>query len=98
LADWAASHGVRLSVGRTGSCHDNAVAESFFGTFKNEFYHLCDFATREQARVASLGYVEGYYNRHRPHSTIDYQIPGEVMDSFFARFNAMMERQLPFVA
>ena len=27
LAAWAAAHGVRLSVGRTGSCHGNAAAE-----------------------------------------------------------------------
>jgi putative transposase len=26
-------------VGRTGSCHDNALAESFFATLKNEWYY-----------------------------------------------------------
>ena len=31
---------VRLSVGRTGSCHDNTVAESLFATLKNEWYYL----------------------------------------------------------
>jgi transposase InsO family protein len=31
-----AGHGMRLSVGRTGSCFDNAVAESFFATLKTE--------------------------------------------------------------
>ena len=101
MADWAAAHDVRLSVGRTGSCHDNAVAESFFGTFKNEMYHLCDFATREEARVASVEYVEGYYNRRRPHSTIDYQIPAEKMDAFFSRMATVLEmerRALPLAA
>lgn len=29
---------MRLSVGRTDSCLDNVVAESFFGAFKNEVY------------------------------------------------------------
>ena len=100
MADWAAAHGVRLSVGRTGSCHDNAVAESFFGTFKNEMYHLRSFATREEARIASVEYVEGYYNRRRPHSTIDYEIPAEKMEAFLARMGAMLAResQLPLAA
>lgn len=100
MADWAGAHGVRLSVGRTGSCHDNAVAESFFGTFKNEMYHLRSFATREEARLASIEYVEGYYNRRRPHSTIGYQAPAEKMDAFFGRFEAMLEREasLPLAA
>lgn len=35
-AQAAADLGVRLPVERKGSRHDNAVAESFFGTFKNE--------------------------------------------------------------
>jgi putative transposase len=39
FAAWAAAHDVRLSVGRTGSCHDNALAESLFATLKNEWYY-----------------------------------------------------------
>jgi transposase InsO family protein len=31
---------VRLSVGRTGSYHDNTVAKSLFATLKNEWYYL----------------------------------------------------------
>src|SRR5690625_3151681 len=40
---------VRLSIGRTGSCHDNAVAESWFAMLKNEMYHRYRFATRAAA-------------------------------------------------
>lgn len=93
MAEWAAARGVRLSVGRTGSCHDNAVAESFFGTFKSEMYHRFSFATRDEARAASVGYVEGYYNRRRPHSSIDYERPADKMASFMARMDAAAERE-----
>lgn len=85
LAGWAAAHDVRLSVGRTGSCHDNAVAESFFATLKNEMYSLRSWATRAEARHACVEFIEGYYNRQRPHSTIGYQIPAERMGAFMER-------------
>ena len=98
MADWALAHGIRLSVGRTGSCHDNAVAESFFGTFKNEMYRHHTFATRDSARLASIEYVEGYYNRRRPHSTIGYQIPANLMDGFFSRMDAQAEREAMLAA
>ena len=39
FAACSAAHDVRLSVGRTGSCHDNALAKSFFATLKNEWYY-----------------------------------------------------------
>ena len=93
MAGWAAAHGVRLSVGRTGSCRDNAVAESFFGTFKNEMYHLRSFATRDEARIASVGYIEGYYNRRRPHSSIGYECPASKMEAFMRRMDEMAERE-----
>lgn len=100
MAEWAAAHAVRLSVGRAGSCLDNAVAESFFGTFKNEMYHLRPFATRDEARVASVGYVEGYYNRRRPHSSIGYEFPAAKMEAFLRRMDEMAEREAaaPFAA
>lgn len=59
LARWAEANDVRPSVGRTGSCHDNAVAESFFASLKDEMCHLGSFATRAEARVAVVDYVEG---------------------------------------
>ena len=42
LAEWARANDVRLSCSRTGNCHDNAVAESFFATLKNEFFYHRD--------------------------------------------------------
>lgn len=58
LARWAAEHEVRLSVGRTGSCHDNVVAESFFGTLKNEMYHRRKWKTRLEAGNAVIDFIE----------------------------------------
>ena len=78
----------RLSVGRTGGCHDNAVAESFFDTPNNEMFHLRGFATRAEARDAVVEYIEACCNRRRAHSTIDYRIPAEVMAELQARAEA----------
>lgn len=93
LADWARANDVRLSVGRTGSRRDNAVAESFFGTLKNEMWHRRSFATRAEARVAVTGYIEAYYNRRRPHSTIAYKTPAQAMAEFFERFERAMREE-----
>ena len=38
--------GIRQSVGRTGICYDNALAESFFGALKNELVHRTQYPTR----------------------------------------------------
>lgn len=74
----AAELGVRLSVGRTGSCHDNAVAESWFSMLKNEMYYRHSFATRARARFAVTDYIEVFYNRQRRHSTLGYRTPAAV--------------------
>ena len=85
LARWAKENKVRLSCSRTGNCHDNAVAESFFATLKNEMYYRRNFKTRLEAHYAVIEFIEGYYNRRRPHSSIGYKIPAQVMEDFFER-------------
>jgi putative transposase len=61
---------VRTSVGRTGVCWDNAAAESFFASLKNEMFYRQSFATRARARFAVADYIEVFYNRRRLHSTL----------------------------
>lgn len=68
-------HGMRPSMSRRGNCYDNAVAESFFSTLKNELVHYCDFRTRDEARTAIFEYIEVFYNRQRRHQTLGYLSP-----------------------
>jgi transposase InsO family protein len=56
---------------------DNAVAESFFSTLKNELVHHCDFRTRNHAKAAIFDYIEGFYNRTRLHQGLGYRTPLE---------------------
>ena len=49
-------------MSRTGNCWDNAVAESFFHTFKTELIYLEDFATHEQAQTAVFEDIEVFYS------------------------------------
>lgn len=70
-----ADHGITASMSRRGNCHDNAVAESFFSSLKNEVIHGRVFANREDAQAVVTDYVEVYYNRHRLHQSLNYQTP-----------------------
>ena len=72
---------MRSSMGRTGVCWDNAMAESFFGALKNEWLDRMVFRNREQARREVVKYIEGFYNRRRLHSGLGYRVPLEVHTS-----------------
>jgi putative transposase len=69
--------GFTCSMSRKGECHDNAVAESFFGTLKTELVDDSDYLTRQQAKQSLFEYIEVFYNRHRRHSYLDYVSPVE---------------------
>lgn len=79
---------VRRSVGRTGVCYDNAWAESFNGTLKNERVNRTEYPTREHARKDIISYIELRYNQIRLHSGIDYRTPNEVESEWFDRNEA----------
>lgn len=66
------------SMSRRGNCWDNAISESFFHTLKVELIHQNQYVTRDQAQRSIFQYIEGYYNKKRMHSSIDYKTPYEV--------------------
>ena len=66
------------SMGRTGICWDNALAESFFASLKNELVYRIALPTRGKARLVIAEYIEVFYNRQRLHSANDYKTPAEV--------------------
>ncbi|WP_374755523.1 IS3 family transposase [Fibrisoma limi] len=41
------------------------------------------FETRHQAKLATFEYIEGWYNRQRKHSTLDFQTPFQCESYFF---------------
>ena len=82
LARFARENNLLRSVGRTGVCWDNAVAESFFSMLKNEMYHRYTFTTGARARFAVMDYIEVFYNRQRVHSTLGYHTPAEVRHAY----------------
>lgn len=69
--------GARPSMSRKGDCYDNAVAESFFHTLKNELMDEMPFRTRAEARTKLFDYIEVFFNRQRRHSTLGYVSPAE---------------------
>lgn len=72
-------HKIRPSVGRTGVCWDNAWAESFNATLKNERVHRMVYPTREKAiNFCCLVDRDRPCNHTRLHSTLGYRTPNEV--------------------
>jgi transposase InsO family protein len=74
---FARARGFVLSVGRTGQCWDNAVAESFFATIKRELIDTRAWPTRAGLRAAIFDWIEGWYNTRRLHSSLGYLSPAQ---------------------
>ncbi|MFD0344921.1 integrase core domain-containing protein [Kitasatospora aburaviensis] len=66
-----------MSVGRTGQCWDNALAESFFATLKRELLGDHPWPNRTTARTAIFEWIEAWYNIRRLHSSLGYRSPAE---------------------
>ncbi|WP_258311351.1 integrase core domain-containing protein [Streptomyces sp. NWU49] len=67
--------GVTQSMGRVGSCFDNAVSEAFNSVLKGEYVQRHTFATRTEARLRIATWITGFYNTHRLHSVCGYRSP-----------------------
>jgi transposase InsO family protein len=76
---------IRQSVGRTGICYDNSLAESTNGAVKVELVNREEYPTRAYAEKQIARYIELFYNSRRLHSRLGYQTPQEVLDGYYRK-------------
>jgi putative transposase len=74
--------GIRQSVGRTGICFDNSLAESFNAALKVERVHRTAYPARKKAKEDIARYIELRYNRMRLHSALGYRTPQEALTEY----------------
>ncbi len=72
-------------MSKKGDCWDNSVAESFFGSLKQERVQWMKYQTRFEAQQDILNYITMFYNHERLHSYLDYISPNqfEMQNSIF---------------
>ena len=72
-------HEVKGSISRKGDCRDNAVAESFFGSLKQEQVQVQwqNYQTRYGAQQDLSDYICMFYNSNRLHSYLNYMSPND---------------------
>lgn len=73
-----AKHGMVVSISRKRNCYDDAVAECFFNSLKNELVYERYDHTCEDARVKIVEFIEAFYSRQRLHQTHEYLGPEQV--------------------
>ena len=69
--------GLRISMSRAGNPYDNAKAEHFMRTLKDEEVNGRTYASLEDARANIGAFLENVYNRGRLHSALGYKPPVE---------------------
>jgi putative transposase len=74
------AHGLRISMSRAGNPYDNAKAERFMRTLKDEEVNGKTYASLEDARQHIGAFLETVYNRGRLHSALGYKPPVEFED------------------
>jgi putative transposase len=72
-----AKAGLRQSMSARANPYDNAWTESFIGTLKHEMLQGGCFIDHTDARLEIFEYIEGYYNTHRKHSSLNYKTPNQ---------------------
>ncbi len=68
---------ITQSFRNKGCPYDNACIESFHAIIKKEEIYTTTYKTYEEANVAIFQFIEGWYNRKRLHSAINYLTPNE---------------------
>ena len=77
-------HNLIPSMSRRGNCHDNAVAESFFATFKKRVTRRRIYPTREDAKTEVFNFIEMFYNPIKRHTHTGGVSPAKFEEQYFS--------------
>lgn len=77
------------SMSRRGNCHDNAVAESFFATFKKRVTQKKIYATRTEAKTEIFNFIEMFYNPIKRHSHTGGVSPVQFENDYFQKLQSV---------
>jgi len=83
------ANNLKPSMSRRGNCHDNAVAESFFATFKKRVTKKKIYATREEAKREIFNFIEMFYNPIKRHSHTGGVSPMKFEEDYFSRLESV---------
>ena len=78
--------GFRLSYSKKGCPFDNAPMESFHSVLKKEEVYLKHYSSFHEANIRLFDYINGFYNRNRIHSAINFLSPIQFENSLFYSF------------
>lgn len=67
--------GFKLSYSKKGCPFDNAPMESFHSVLKKEEVYMKHYSSFDEANIRLFDYINGFYNRNRIHSSINYLSP-----------------------
>ena len=87
--DFLRAHQLEVGMSRRGNCHDDAVAESFFSSMKLERIKKKIYASRDEARLDLVQYIEGYYDYQRRHSNNGGLSPKQFEDNYFRKLDSV---------
>jgi transposase InsO family protein len=76
---------IQISMSRRGNPYDNARAERFMRTLKEEEAHQIEYQTLEEAQQRIGEFLEKVYNRQRLHSALQYLTPEEFEQAHHAK-------------
>jgi putative transposase len=76
-------------MSRRGNCHDNAVAESFFTTFKKRVTQRKIYTTWEDAKTEICNFIEIFYNPVKRHSHTGDVFPVKFEKDYYSRLESV---------
>ena len=91
-ADYVAflqANNLKPSMSRRGNCHDNAVAESFFATFKKRVTQRLLYSTRDDAKTEVFNFIEVFYDPIKRHSHTGGVSPAQFEEDYFFRLGSV---------